>query len=320
MIDSKVIIVGGGPAGSACAWKLRQYEIPAMILDSQSFPRPKTCAGWITPRVFEDLKIDASEYPGGILTFRRLNFYFWGRKIPVKTHQYSIRRFEFDHWLVDRTGFPLIPHAVKNIRQEYHHYIIDDQYRCEYLVGAGGTNCPVYRAFFRQCFPRNPLNKIVAMEEEFKSDDGHRECHLWFFDNRLPGYAWFVPKGNGFVNVGIGGKYARLRKQGVNLTQHWDRLVQKLADLSLVTKRDYRPKGCSYYLRDKERRVQLDKAYVIGDAAGLATRDMGEGIGPAVRSGILAAEAIASDKQYSLRSIRRYSAMDIWRPGRRLLF
>jgi flavin-dependent dehydrogenase len=34
---------------------------------------------------------------------------------------------------------------------------------------------------------------------------------------------------------------------------------------------------------------------------------MGEGIGPAVRSGALAAEAIASGGAYSLRSIPRYS-------------
>jgi flavin-dependent dehydrogenase len=30
-------------------------------------------------------------------------------------------------------------------------------------------------------------------------------CHLWFFEDGLPGYAWYVPKADGYLNVGIGG-------------------------------------------------------------------------------------------------------------------
>jgi len=41
-------------------------------------------------------------------------------------------------------------------------------------------------------------------------------------------------------------------------------------------------------------------AFLSGDAAGLATRDMAEGIGPAVRSGLRAAQAILHDKPYEL--------------------
>ena len=47
--------------------------------------------------------------------------------------------------------------------------------------------------------------------------------------------------------------------------------------------------------------------YLTGDAAGLATKDMGEGIGPAVASGIRAAESINSGRPYSVDSIGRYS-------------
>ena len=53
--------------------------------------------------------------------------------------------------------------------------------------------------------------------------------------------------------------------------------------------------------------VQRDNIFLIGDAASLATKDMGEGIGPAVTSGILAADAIVSGKTFSLSSIKKYS-------------
>ncbi len=41
-------------------------------------------------------------------------------------------------------------------------------------------------------------------------------------------------------------------------------------------------------------------AFITGDAAGLATRDMCEGIGPAIRSGLKAADAILSGVEYRL--------------------
>jgi flavin-dependent dehydrogenase len=37
-----VAIVGGGPAGSACAWRLREAGVDVLILDREAFPRDKT--------------------------------------------------------------------------------------------------------------------------------------------------------------------------------------------------------------------------------------------------------------------------------------
>ncbi|KPJ96050.1 MAG: hypothetical protein AMJ53_01475, partial [Gammaproteobacteria bacterium SG8_11] len=41
--------------------------------------------------------------------------------------------------------------------------------------------------------------------------------------------------------------------------------------------------------------------------AGLATRDLCEGIGPAVKSGLLAAEAILHKRDYTIDTIARYT-------------
>ena len=50
-----VLIAGGGPAGSSCAWRLRDSGLKIAILDKQTFPRNKVCGGWITPEVLEVL-------------------------------------------------------------------------------------------------------------------------------------------------------------------------------------------------------------------------------------------------------------------------
>ena len=57
-----VLIVGGGPAGSSCAWGLRGSGLDVAILDRQTFPRDKICGGWITPQVLSELGIDPAEY------------------------------------------------------------------------------------------------------------------------------------------------------------------------------------------------------------------------------------------------------------------
>lgn len=320
MIEAQVIIVGGGPAGSTCSWHLKQNGIPSLILDKKSFPRHKLCAGWITPKAIKDLQIDIGEYPHQLLTYKRLNCYFFGRRIPVKTRQYSIRRYEFDDWLIKRANLSVTHHQVVNIRQEGNVYIIDDQFRCKYLVGAGGTGCRVYKTFFQQSNPRTKKRLITSMEEEFDYDYQDKECHLWFRENKLGGYAWYLPKGKGLLNVGIGGKFMGLKNRGETIRHHWNLLTEKLADLGLVKPRSFKPKGHNYYLRSKLTTVQLNNAFIIGDAAGLATIDMGEGIGPAVQSGLLAANSIITGKKYSIASIGRFSAVDVLLPWWKTLF
>ena len=74
-----------------------------------------------------------------------------------------------------------------------------------------------------------------------------------------------------------------------------------------VSETQIRQAGHSYFLRGSKDVEQKDNAFVIGDAAGLATRDLCEGIGPAIRSGIRAADSIALGNPYRLSSINRLS-------------
>jgi len=307
MIYSKVIIVGGGPAGSTCGWKLRQNGIECLILEKQEFPRTKLCAGWITPQVINDLMIDIYDYPHNLVKFNKFHVHVYGKEIKIKVHQYAIRRHEFDHWLLERCGVEVHTHEVSNIKKDGGHYVIDDQYYCKYLVGAGGTHCSVYKTFFKHINPRAKELLVVTLEEEFsyKYEDGN--CHLWFLHNKLPGYSWYVPKGNGYLNIGIGGFSEKLKANHDNIKNQWQFFVKELERLSLVKNYQFNTRGSFYYIRNSVDVLQNDNIFLVGDAAGLATRDMGEGIGPAIKSGILAANAITAGKSYSLNSVKKYS-------------
>jgi menaquinone-9 beta-reductase len=312
------VVVGGGPAGSTCAWKLKQAGLDVLVLDKAEFPRTKLCAGWVTPQVVEDLEIDAARYPHRFLTFERLEFNWRRLRFRKHTLQHSIRRYEFDDWLLRRSGARVVTHKVKRIEERDGAFLIDDRFECDYLVGAGGTSCPVYRQFFHDASPRESALQIATLEQEFAYEWQNPECKLWFFDDGLPGYAWYVPKADGYVNVGLGGKAESIKAKGGKLKDYWASFTQKLERENLVRDYDYQPTGYSYFLRGPSGTVRQGNAFIVGDAVGLASVDMGEGIGPAVRSAISAAESIARGRDHSVEDISRYSVPGFFRHrGRR---
>jgi menaquinone-9 beta-reductase len=296
------VVVGGGPAGSTAAWALRQSGADVLVLDKEQFPRLKLCAGWITPEVVRDLKLDVAAYPHRFLTFGRMHMHLKGLHLPVKCVQHSIRRFEFDAYLLERSGAQVLKHTAREIRREQGGYVIDERFRCRYLIGAGGTRCPVYRTFFREANPRASELQTVTLEHEFAYDWRDPDCHLWFFPQGLPGYSWYVPKADGWLNVGVGGMAERMKRSGADIKRHWAGLTRML-ERKLARGAQYDPAGYSYYLRGQVEVTRLDDAFITGDAAGLATRDMCEGIGPAVRSGLRAAEAIVKQVPYRLEDV-----------------
>lgn len=307
MIKTDVLIIGGGPAGSSCARRLRQAQVNCILLDKSAFPRFKPCAGWITPQVLKWAEMDNKSYPFGLTEFTGFDVSIKGLKFKLPTHQYSIRRFEFDHWLLQRAGVEFHVHEVREIRLENGAYVVDGEFSAPCIVGAGGTHCPVYRTFFSEPSPRSPGSLIVAQEQEFQFAVQDPRCRLWFFENKLPGYAWVVPKKDGYVNVGLGGSAQHLKRRDDTLKDHWNSFVKQLENSGLIVGHDYKPAGHSYHLRQDLPEIRIGNAFLAGDSLGLATLDMGEGIGPAIRSGQLAAEAILSGAAYSVASIPRYS-------------
>ncbi|MFC1796709.1 NAD(P)/FAD-dependent oxidoreductase [Pseudomonadota bacterium] len=305
------IVVGGGPAGSTCAWKLRKAGLDVVVLDRARFPRTKLCAGWVTPRALADLELDPGDYPHSLMTFDALVLHWKILTGKFTSRQHSIRRYEFDDFLLRRSGATVRTHKVRKIRRDNGDFVVDDVYRSKFLVGAGGTSCPVYRTLFRQRYPRRRSLQAATLEQEFAYDWQEPACHLWFFNDGLPGYAWYVPKANGYINIGLGGMAGQLNKQGGNLRDYWRKFTMRLNKRGLVVCDGLQPSGYSYFLRGGVETACDRNAYLVGDAVGLATRDLCEGIGPAIESALLAAQSIVTGSDYSLAGIASLSGQSV---------
>jgi flavin-dependent dehydrogenase len=294
-----VLIAGGGPAGSSCAWKLSQSGLDVVVMDKATFPRDKVCAGWITPPVVDDLQIDVAEYRRARtfqpITGFRVGLIGQGRTIEVTYDtpvSFGIRRCEFDHYLLQRSGARLIlGQPVSDIHRDGSGWIVNDTIRAKMLVGAGGHFCAVARIMKAEA---HSPSLIAAREVEFAIGESDRtgfaiadETPELYFCQDLKGYGWCFRK-QGFMNVGFG----RLDAHGI------PRETSAFVDFLKQTRRipsdtDWHWRGHAYLLAGGTGRNPIgDGVLLVGDAAGLAYPQSGEGIRPAIESGLLAGDCI----------------------------
>ena len=301
MEQSDVLIVGGGPAGSTCARALERAGLRAAVLDAKPFPRDKVCAGWITPQIVRELELDLADYAAHRVLQRIRGFEVsltGGRSARVtypEVVSYGIRRCEFDAYLLGRCGAKLhLGEPLRTLTRDGDAWLANGRLRAPVLVGAGGHFCPVARQLAGESKAADPV--VAAQEVEFELDPEQAaacpvsgEVPELFFERDLRGYAWLVRKGP-VLNVGIG------RQDPHDLSGHAQQFLAFCESRGKLPPRTP-PKryGHAYLLYGQTPRPLAGDGFVlIGDSAGLAWPQSGEGIRPAVESGLLAAQAIAA--------------------------
>ncbi|MBC8506939.1 MAG: NAD(P)/FAD-dependent oxidoreductase [Chloroflexi bacterium] len=295
-----VLIIGGGPAGSALAYALKDSGLSIAILDKKQFPRSKVCAGWVSPEVMRLLAIDLHDYAKGRVLQEihgfRLGLSGQGTQrvvYPGKPVSYAIRRIEFDHYLLQRcTAQILDAKPLRDMQREVGGgWLVNKQYRARLIVGAGGHFCPVARLLNANLAIELT---VVAQEMEFEMNAQQQACcriskdipELFFSDDLL-GYGWVLRKGN-YLNIGLG------REDRHELSVHVQAFFDDLlAQGKIPSGIEGHFSGHAYLLYPHANRSIVDDGrLLIGDAAGLAYARSGEGIRPAVESALLAASVI----------------------------
>ena len=337
MAPHDVIVVGGGPGGSTAAWRLARAGLRPLVLDAAVFPRVKICAGWVTPEALADAEVDPQKYPLTIQAFSACRFEFDGARTETRWRRpasYGILRREFDHYLLDRARaagadvregarVTAVTRAADGVRVESPH----GTFTAPVVIGAGGHRCPVAQALGGVS---EQEEVVIAQESETRlSPEWLAALGPWweapelYVEPDLRGYGWYFPKGD-VLNVGVG----CVAGPGADLPRRRDALVSALrAAGRLPAELPIEPfRGHAYVVRRRApRRLAGDRFCLVGDAAGLARDLSGEGIGPAIKSGILAAEAVEARVRrgvglegYASAIVRRYGSGETGWLGRQL--
>ena len=300
---TEVVVIGGGPAGSTVAWRLARAGCRVELLDAATFPRVKLCAGWVTPAVLRDVELDPRDYPHTMQPFSTVSVAVGEAEHETRwdhVASWGIVRAQFDTFLLRRAEAAGVRvregvrvHRVRVDADGVEILTADGGVHAELVVGAGGHGCPVARALGAT---DDGEDVVVTQESEtaigadrLRALTPRHGCPELFAEPDFRGYGWYFTKGD-FLNVGVGalggapvrrrlgGLLARLRATG--------RLPEGVALTPF--------RGHAYAIRRRRaRRLAGARFALVGDAAGLARDVSGEGIGPAVRSAVLAADAIA---------------------------
>ncbi|MCW5963497.1 MAG: NAD(P)/FAD-dependent oxidoreductase [Bryobacterales bacterium] len=297
-----VLIVGGGPAGSTCAWRLRDSGLEVRIVDKEAFPRDKVCGGWVTPAVFTTLGVSPEEYRQGRVmqpVSRFLTSILGGPAFETtypETVSYGVWRREFDDFLLRRSGARVDEScSIRSMKRSNGAWLVNGELQCRVLVGAGGHFCPVAR----HLGSRPSMERAVtAQEAEWEMDPvTAHACSVrgntpeLYFSPDLHGYGWCFRKS---LRLNVG--YGHLAQESVcHQVEEFRTYLETRRCIGAVLPARFR--GHAYLLRTTSARpLASDGALLVGDAAGLAFPSSGEGILPAIESGLLAAEAILAAK------------------------
>jgi geranylgeranyl reductase family protein len=288
-------VVGGGPAGSAAALALARHGLKVALLEREPLPRYKTCGGGVVRRAARLSGLDLG--PVVERDCRRVAIH-----VHNPDHRFLLTRDEplirmtmrdrLDYLLVEtavRAGAELLaPCCVTEVTASHRRVRLGTERGtvwADFVVAADGALGDVARL---AAWP-DDRRLIPALEYEITLDDA-AFCRLAdeprFDVGGVPhGYAWVFPKA-AHLSVGV----LSTRRGARDLRAQLEHYLQHVG---IVAPLDVKRHGFVIPVRPRSGPLVRERIVLAGDAAGFADPLTAEGISYAIRSGQLAAEAIA---------------------------
>jgi geranylgeranyl reductase family protein len=312
--DCEVLVVGAGPAGSACAQTLARAGVDVLLVDRQDFPREKVCGDGLIPdaqRALARLGVLDAVLARAAVARHVSCVAPRGGRLEVPARLAVLPRRELDdlvrhaaleagaHWLAPaRFEAPL---TDSNGRVAGGRLRLADgtarDLRARWTVLATGAAAPPLLAA-EMCSRRLPSG--VALRAYVRNEAmARRVCQLEVVWDRAlrGGYGWIFPCGGGVFNIGVG----TLKSEGASETDlnlremfaAFTRVHEPARELMQGGSLQGELKGAPLRCSLEGARWSRPGLLVAGEAAGSTYSFTGEGIGKALESGMLAGEAIA---------------------------
>jgi geranylgeranyl reductase family protein len=303
-----VLVVGAGPAGSAAAMTLAKAGYDVLMVDRCVFPRDKVCGDALIPDAVQALErlglkqrvLRHSRVLDGVRVYAP-----GGEFIDVHGECACLPRRVFDEMLRAEAvgaGTRFLPGV--NVRNA----LVDDdtvvgvdlgtsRVRADVtLLATGAAAEPLKR--FGVCHRIAP--SATAARVYVRTDERFARAftHLCIsYDTAIcPGYGWIFPGPDATFNLGVGyyydGKRPPPEKNVRKLLERFVRTFPPAADVMSHSISVTELRGAPLRTALCGSALSRPGLLVLGEAAGLTYSFSGEGIGKALESGMIAADAV----------------------------
>lgn len=319
-MNPDVLVVGGGPGGSAAAHWLARDGHAVMLVEKKEFPREKTCGDGLTPRSIHQLA--AMGFDFSVADFHKvtgLRSYAGELCLELEWPEHPvypnwggvIRRASLDAQvaaLAERQGVTVRHHTEATpILDEGRIAAVEltadgvtERVHPRFVVVADGSLSRFGRALGATRDKRRPFGLAArAYFASPMSTDGFMESQLNLHDtagHTVPGYGWVFPMGDGTVNIGVGVLSTFHRWKDLNTSDLMEAMIVSAPSHWQVTKASQ---------LDEARGGKLPMSFsvgplvgrnwvLVGDAAGAINPFNGEGIAYAYETGRIAAHHVGA--------------------------
>ena len=309
------VVVGAGPAGVAASVWLARAGRDVLLIDKARFPRDKCCGDGLTTAALRELEA-LGFVPDGLPAWQVVDDVVVrspsGREVTFSlprgrgTFAAVVPRVELDAALVDvarAAGVKVADgHGFESIDVHGDHVVVHVEgigpVAARYAIAADGMWSPLRKAV--GAVEPGYLGEWHAFRQYFRgvTGQGARDLAVWFEADLLPGYAWSFPLPGGRANVGFG-----IQRGGKVTTQEMKDLWPDFLQRDFVREflgPDAEPEAPhkAWPIPARIESATLTAAggrvLIVGDAAAATDAMTGEGIGQALLTGRLAAEAIVA--------------------------
>lgn len=316
--DSRVVIIGGGPGGAACALALqkkanrRGLKPKITIIEGKQFFEEKhynQCVGVLSPPLPSLLEDELGiPFPLNLCHIKIQGYVLHSAGEQIKLEgdddiSYAMRRIQFDHYMLDKVkerGIEIFP--ARAVDLEFHEnrvivYTESIPFEADVVVGAFGLDEGSASMFSRHTDYKPPeaFDSLVTKCHPEDEDGGNLQgyIHAFLLSNPRIEFGAVTPKSS-HCTINIAGNSVD--------SPLMDRFIDHPSVQKVLPEVNHQQANGNQDLiyfkgrfpRSLAKNYYGDRYVMIGDAAGLVRAFKGKGVTTAVLTGIRAAETIVN--------------------------